>query len=113
MMFAPTVPIDSELLVVFSMGIPIALGTYFAWVQRDWPAEIKRVGLIGSVAAASVGGWLGLHAGTDMLALVTTIVGAAAAANLFLIVAGIARERAERLARVRSDRWRGAPATVR
>lgn len=45
---------------------------------------------------AIVGGWLGFHAGADMLALVTTIAGAAAATNLALILVGIGRERALR-----------------
>jgi pimeloyl-ACP methyl ester carboxylesterase len=93
---APGVPIDSELLVVLSMGVPVGLGIYWAWLQRDWPAETKRVGLAGAVLSAIVGGWLGFHAGADMLALVTTIAGAAAATNLALILVGIARERALR-----------------
>ena len=89
-------PIDGELLVVLSMGIPIGLGIYWAWLQRDWPAETKRVGLAAAVLSAIVGGWLGFHAGADMLALVTTIAGAAAATNLALILVSIARERALR-----------------
>jgi pimeloyl-ACP methyl ester carboxylesterase len=86
---APGVPIDSELLVVLSMGVPIALGVYSAWVQRDWPTEIKRLGLAGAVLSALVGGRLGFHAADGMLALVTTIAGAAAAGNLALILVGI------------------------
>jgi hypothetical protein len=78
---APTVPIDGELLVVHSMGVPIGLGIYWAWLRRDWPAETKRVGLAGAVLSAIV---------------VTTIAGAAAASNLALILVGIARERALR-----------------
>src|SRR5215207_2246252 len=91
---APGVPIDGGLLVVLSMGVPIGLGIYWAWLQRDWPAETKRVGLAGAVLSAIVGGWLGFRAGADMLALVTTIAGAAAATNLALILVSIARERA-------------------
>ena len=90
---APGVPLDGELLVVFSMGIPIALGIYWAWLQRDWPAETKRVGLAAAALSALVGGWLGFHAGADMLALVTTIAGATAATNLALILVSVARER--------------------
>jgi pimeloyl-ACP methyl ester carboxylesterase len=93
---APTVPLDDELLVVLSMGVPIGLGIYWAWLDRDWPSETKRVGLTAALLSALVGGWLGLHAGADMLALVTTMVGAAAAANLALILVGVARERALR-----------------
>jgi pimeloyl-ACP methyl ester carboxylesterase len=93
---APGVPIDSELLVVVSMAVPIALGIYCAWLQRDWPSETRRVGLAAAALSALVGGWLGFHAGADLLALVTTILGAAAAANLALILVSVARERALR-----------------
>lgn len=54
----------------------------------------------GAVLSATVGGWLGFHAGADMLALVTTIAGAAAATNLALILVSIARERALRTSSV-------------
>jgi uncharacterized membrane protein YfcA len=91
---APAVPIDSELQVALSMGIPIGLGVYWAWLQRDWPAETKRVGLAAAILSAIVGGWLGFHVTADLLAVVTTIAGAAAASNLALILVSIARERA-------------------
>jgi hypothetical protein len=89
---APSVPIDGELLVVFSMGLPIGLGIYWAWLQRDWPGETKRLGLAAAALSALVGGWLGLQAGADMLAFVTTIAGAAAATNLALILVSVVRE---------------------
>jgi uncharacterized membrane protein YfcA len=92
--FAPTVPIDSELLFALSIGIPIGLGIYWASLQRDWRAETKRVGLAGALVSAIVGGWLGFHATADLLAVFTTIAGAAAAANLALITVSVARERA-------------------
>ena len=47
-------------------------------------------------AGALVGAWLGFNATTGLLALVTTIVGAAAGANLTLIALDIARERSAR-----------------
>ena len=31
---APTVPLDNELLAVLSIGTPVGLGIYFAWVRR-------------------------------------------------------------------------------
>jgi hypothetical protein len=93
---APAVPIGSELLVALSMGIPIGLGVHWAWVRRDWPAEMKRVGLAAAILSAIVGGWLGFHVTADLLAVFTTLAGAAAAANLALILASIARERALR-----------------
>ena len=43
----PTVPLDDELLAVLSIGMPIGLGIYWAWVNRDWSARAKTVGLRG------------------------------------------------------------------
>jgi hypothetical protein len=90
---APRVPINGELLVALSMGVPIGLGIYWAWVERDRPAETKRIGLAGALLSAIVGGWLGFHVTADLLAVFTTIAGAAAAANLGLITLDIARDR--------------------
>jgi pimeloyl-ACP methyl ester carboxylesterase len=89
---APSVPIDGELLVVFSMAMPIGLGIYWAWLHHDWPAETRRVGLAAAALSALVGGWLGFHAGAGLLVLVTTIAGAAAATNLALILVSVARD---------------------
>ena len=36
---APTVPLDNELLAVLSIGTPIGLGIYWAWVRRAAGAE--------------------------------------------------------------------------
>jgi hypothetical protein len=92
---APAVPVDSELLVVFSTAVPVGLGIYWAWLRHDWPSDTKRVGLAGAALSALVGGWLGFHAAPDaLLGIVTATAGAAAAANLALIVVGVARERA-------------------
>jgi pimeloyl-ACP methyl ester carboxylesterase len=87
----PTVPIDDELLVALSVGLPVGLGIYLAWVHRDWTAQSKGVGLAASVAAALVGGWLGFHATGDLMALVTAILGAVAGANLVLILLDMLR----------------------
>jgi hypothetical protein len=82
----PTVPLDDVHLAVFSTGVPIALGIYLAWVDRDRP---QRFGLAWAAAGALVGAWLGFNAGTGLLALVTSIVGAALGANLALLALDI------------------------
>jgi len=87
----PSVPIDDELLVALSVGLPVGLGIYLAWVHRDWTVQTKGVGLAASVAAALVGGWLGFHATGGLMALVTAIVGAVAGANLVLILLDMLR----------------------
>ena len=89
----PTVPLDNELLAGLSIGLPIGLGMYWAWVHRDWSATTRTVGFSAAVSGALVGAWLGFNATTGVLALVTTIVGAAAGANLTLLALDIAWDR--------------------
>ena len=43
----PSVPIDDDLVVALSIGLPVGLGIYLAWVHRDWSAQNKGVGLDG------------------------------------------------------------------
>jgi pimeloyl-ACP methyl ester carboxylesterase len=86
----PAVPVDDELLAAVSVGLPVGLGIYFAWVNRDWAANTKAIGLAAAVGAAILGGWLGFQAAEGLFALVTTIVGAVAGANLILVALDIA-----------------------
>ena len=91
-----TVPLDDELFAVLAIASPISLGIYWAWVRRDWAARVKTTGFVAAATGALAGGWLGFNATAGLLALVTTIVGAAIGANLILIVLDIARERSAR-----------------
>jgi uncharacterized membrane protein YeaQ/YmgE (transglycosylase-associated protein family) len=88
----PGTPLDDELLVALSVGLPIGISIYFAWVNRDWTAGTKTTGFAAAVAAGLVGAWLGFHATADLLALFTAIVGATAGANLVLVVLDTSRE---------------------
>jgi hypothetical protein len=72
----PSVPVDDELMVALSVGLPVGLGICLAWMHRDWSAESKGIGLAASVAGALVGGWVGFHATAGLMALVTAILGA-------------------------------------
>jgi pimeloyl-ACP methyl ester carboxylesterase len=92
----PSVPLDSELLSVVSVGAPVGLGIYLAWVKRDWSAETKRTGLAAAAAGTLIGAWLGFHATEDLAALLATIAGATAGANLALIALDIRRDRQAR-----------------
>jgi pimeloyl-ACP methyl ester carboxylesterase len=92
----PTVPLDDELPAVLSIGTPIGLGIYWAWVNRDWPARAKTAGITAAAAGALAGAWLGFHATTGLLAVITTIVGATVGANLILLVHDITRDRSTR-----------------
>jgi pimeloyl-ACP methyl ester carboxylesterase len=88
----PTVPLDDELLAALSVGVPIGLGVYFAWVNRDWSAKTKTTGFAAAAAGALVGAWLGFNATEDLVALLTAIVGAAVGANLTLILLDMTRD---------------------
>ena len=89
----PALPLDSALLAVVSIGVPIGLGIYFAWLDRARPSRARRSGLSGALAGALLGAFLGFHAGTGLLAVVCTIVGAAVGSNLVLLILDISSDR--------------------
>jgi pimeloyl-ACP methyl ester carboxylesterase len=89
----PRTPIDDPWLATISVGLPVALGIYYAWLNRNWPARTRLTGFVAAVVGGLVGAWLGFHAGADLLALVTAIVGAVAGANLMLIALDISSAR--------------------
>ncbi len=89
----PGTPLDDERLATLSVGLPVGLGIYWAWLNRESKATSKLTGFAVGVAGALAGAWLGFHAGTDLLALLTAILGAIAGGNLMLVLLDIARER--------------------
>jgi len=91
MIARPGVPVDDQLLVVASVGVPVGLAAYLAWVHRDSSARSKGVGLAAAAGGALVGAWLGFQATAGLMALVTAILGAVAGANLVLILLDMAR----------------------
>jgi pimeloyl-ACP methyl ester carboxylesterase len=89
----PGIPLDDELLVGLSVGLPIGLGIYLAWVHRDWSTTTKATGFAAAVGGALVGAWQGFNAAEGFVALITAIVGAALVANLLLIILDISEAR--------------------
>jgi len=85
----PTIPVNDPVLAVLSIGVPIGLGIYLAWVNRDWTAERQISGVVATAGATLLGAWLGFHASDGFLALITTIIGAAVSANLVLLTIDI------------------------
>jgi pimeloyl-ACP methyl ester carboxylesterase len=81
----PTVSLASGLLAILAASAPIALGLYLAWTRRDRDTAAKIQGMLAATAGALAGGWFGYTATTGLAALLTTIIGAAAAGNLALI----------------------------
>jgi hypothetical protein len=92
----PGTALDDELLAVLSIGVPVGLGVYLAWVRRDRPAHDTRIGLAAAAGGALLGAWLGFHVASGLLALLTAIAGAVAGANLLLILLDMSRARATR-----------------
>jgi hypothetical protein len=92
----PGVPLDDALLAVLSVGVPIGLSLYFAWVNRDWSRRTKRTGFAAAAAGALLGAWLGFNVTEGLAALFTTIAGAAAGGNLLLLALDITWDRRAR-----------------
>ena len=91
----PSIPIDNDLVVALSVGLPVGLGIYLAWVHRDWSAKTKTTGLA-AISGALIGAWLGFNATGGLLAIATAIVGAAVGANLILLALDISWDRSKR-----------------
>ena len=86
---APSVPVDAVVPLVGGMAVPVALASFFGW-RAPMRSVPKVAGLGVALAGALLGGWLGLHCGPAPLALLTTLAGTVAGANLALIVCDIA-----------------------
>ena len=105
-----SVPLDDELLTPLSVGIPVGLGIYWAWVRREVSAAAKTAGFVAALAGSLAGAFLGFQATDGIVSVLTTIAGATAAANLLLIVLGITSEWSAR--RVATSAPPAAPPTV-
>jgi pimeloyl-ACP methyl ester carboxylesterase len=89
----PGVPLVDELVAPLSVGVPIGLGVYLAWVDPDWSATTKITGLAAAVGGALIGARLGFNvtdAGFGLFAPLLAIVGATVGANLILLALDIA-----------------------
>jgi pimeloyl-ACP methyl ester carboxylesterase len=89
----PTVPITDELLVALSVGLPVGLGIYCAWANRDWSGRTKATGFAAAAGGALVGAWLGFNVTPGLFAPLLAIVGAAVGANLTVLALDIAWDR--------------------
>jgi uncharacterized membrane protein YdfJ with MMPL/SSD domain/pimeloyl-ACP methyl ester carboxylesterase len=78
----PTVPLDDTRLAVLSIGVPVGLGVFLAWVNGDLQGRARTIGFVTALGGALAAAWVGSQAGTGLLAVITTIIGAAAGANL-------------------------------
>ena len=90
----PSQPLDDQLLAVVSTAVPIWLGVYAGWVRTDTPKAMRPKGIGAAGIGALVGAVLGYHVTSGLIALITTIIGAAVVSNLSLLVLDIWTERA-------------------
>jgi hypothetical protein len=82
-------PLDDQLLGVLSVGVPVGLGVYLAWVN----GQATQTGLAVGMAGALTGAWLGLQVTSDLAGLLAAIAGSIATANLALILLDMSRAR--------------------
>jgi pimeloyl-ACP methyl ester carboxylesterase len=87
-----TTPLDDPVLGILSVGVPVGLGIYLAWVNRDRSVNARTMGLGAAVGGALVGACLGFNATQGLLGVFTTIVGATIGANLPLLALDITEE---------------------
>jgi pimeloyl-ACP methyl ester carboxylesterase len=90
----PSVHLTDELPTVLSVGVPIGLGIYLAWVNRECSARTRTIGLAAAVGGALIGARLGFHvtaAGFGLFAPLLALVGAVMGANLTLILLDLTR----------------------
>ena len=81
------VALTDELVVALSVGLPIGVGVYLAWANRD-SATPTNTGFAAAAGGALIGAWLGFNvtsAGFGYLAPFVAIVGATAGANIALL----------------------------
>lgn len=93
MIIWPSVSLDNTLVSVLSIGVPIGLGTYWAWVQPDWLASRRTIGFWAALGGGLLGAWIGFTSAPGLLAVITTIVGATIITNLAFIALSIAWDR--------------------
>jgi RND superfamily putative drug exporter len=86
----PTVSLADTLLAALSIGMPVGLGIYFAWTNRDWSPRTKSAGLAAALGGALVGAWFGFGVTEDLTRLFTAVVGSVAGANLLVLVLDMA-----------------------
>jgi pimeloyl-ACP methyl ester carboxylesterase len=91
--FLPGVRIDNELLVVLSVGVPVALGVHLARMQTDWARSTRRSGLATATAGALGGAWLGSSATDGLPGLAAALAGAIAGANFAVVLLDILQAR--------------------
>lgn len=72
-------------LTVLASGLPIGAGVALAWLDPAAPRSRRVAGVVAAVGDALIGAWLGFLATSGLLAVLTALAGAAAAANLALI----------------------------
>lgn len=82
----PAVPITGAPSISLAVGVPIGLGAFLAWFDRDRPGALRLLGLAAALAGGLSGAWFGATATPGIASLATAVVAAAAGTNLGLLV---------------------------
>ncbi|GAA0268248.1 alpha/beta fold hydrolase [Cryptosporangium japonicum] len=82
----PQTPLFSSRVIVPSLALFVGLGVVLAWIAPDRPARARRIGAGVAVGGAAAGAFLGLFALAGVTGLLTALIGAAAGANLALLL---------------------------
>jgi pimeloyl-ACP methyl ester carboxylesterase len=109
------VALNDELIVSLSVGVPVGLGVYLAWVNGD-SSTPSNTGFAAAAGGALIGAWLGFNvtsAGFGYLAPFVAIVGATVGANLALLALDIVwdRQARERVVADAGDALEATPST--
>jgi pimeloyl-ACP methyl ester carboxylesterase len=86
----PATFVGSWLVTVPPIGLAAGLGVHRAWVHRDWSRAVRLRGLGAALAGGVLGACLGFAVAEGFVAALTTVVGATAVANGFLVVTDVA-----------------------
>ncbi len=92
----PTVPLNDELLASLAVGVPVALGVFFAWVSPAWSSRTKVTGFAVALGGALLGAWLGYNvtsAAFGLLAPLVAVIGAVVGGNALVLGLDIAWDR--------------------
>lgn len=82
----PWLALDDAWIVVPGVGLPVGAGIALAWLNPTGWGRRQSAGLPLALCAALAGAWLGDQAVAGPPAILTTIAGATAAANLALLM---------------------------
>lgn len=87
------VPLDSALLTIAAVAVPVGVAVHLACVRGVWPPARKAETLAGTLAGALACAWWGFGALAGPPSVLAAVVGATVGANLAVLLLDVAHER--------------------